>query len=331
MAYRRSVRCGVSFGARIYRCSNGKLIQGLSCCLSDPLPTMPESGTPVVSTTITLPQLVSNTPESVGIVIWRVACPGGVSALVGSIQRAYGLYGTQPAPGFPTFGIRQNNWVVGSRIAIEPNTVRSYFPVGTPVVYSFSFVFEIDPIVTDLSPIDFNKALEVEVYGTSANPLLPNLLTSMALPDYNPALYPSNSAPMPVTGYNSGAYYDSTHGGEGMLVQVVDVGGGPFFFAAWYTFDKLGVPYWLTAQGAFTKGATQISVPMFYTLGGGFAGNFPPPVQTQSWGTMTVSFPDCNTMSFSYNGAVPGNSNSPAGSGSKTWHRLGAINGFLCN
>ena len=68
---------------------------------------------------------------------------------------------------------------------------------------------------------------------------------------------------------------------------------------------------------------------MQYNSGGGFAGNFTA-VTRNPWGTMSFAFPDCNTMSFSYASASGVSGNTPQGSGTRTWKRIGNINNLGC-
>ena len=295
-------------------------------CLSDPLPTGPTEGT-YSSNRIVLPTSPGTGSETVTLNLWRVACAGGRSAFMGAIIRDTANALTIPTPDFPAFEIAQGSETIPIvRVADEPNTVRSFITVGFPVIGTVTpFVFE-NHREAPFGPIDYNQAFNISVFAGST-PILAGLISA-----YDPTQYPSNSEPMPITGYNSGGYYDSTHGGEGMLVEVIDTGAtSRVFFAAWYTFDSLGLPFWLTAQGAFTAGATQLSVPGYFTTGGGLGGNFTPPTSLNQWGTLSFNFSDCNTMNFTYSGATIGVASGPAGSGSRTWKRIGVINGFSCD
>jgi hypothetical protein len=44
---------------------------------------------------------------------------------------------------------------------------------------------------------------------------------------------------------------------------------------------------------------------------------------------MSVQFPNCNQLTFSYSGAASG-SVVPGGTGTKTWTRIGSINSLAC-
>lgn len=292
-------------------------------CLSDPLPIAPGEG-PYWTGSATLP-LSSPGFETVSVAYWRVACPGGRSAFVGLISRSQASFLSYPAPEFPSFTIAQgSNRIDNVRVNVEPNTVRSAIYPGTLIAGAMTFVFENMPN-TGTPQIDFNQAFEVDLNNGGTQPALIG-----QIPAYDRTQYPTNSGSMPITGYNSGAYYDSAHGGEGMVVEVLDTGNTYTLFATWYTFDQLGIPFWLVAQASFSPGTQQVTAQTFDATGGGFAGNFTPPLNRSTWGTITFSFPDCNTMSFSYDGATDPSLKGPAGSGARTWQRLGSMNALTC-
>ena len=132
----------------------------------------------------------------------------------------------------------------------------------------------------------------------------------------------------------SSSYFDPAHGGEGFVLEVYDNPGGTTrtVFAAWYTYDPLGLPFWLIGQGVINVGANVMTgAPVYYYTNGGFAGDFGATVDSHPWGTITMSFANCNTLNFSYNGATdPNVVDGPAGSGTRTWVRLADINGLNC-
>jgi len=120
------------------------------------------------------------------------------------------------------------------------------------------------------------------------------------------------------------------------VTQVLDNGDGATrtLFATWYTYDQLGLPFWLVAQGSFPIGSTQLTnVQVLYATGSSFAAQPPPPspaVKANVWGTINVSFTDCQTIKFSYNGSAGTVSGGPQGNGQRTWKRLGVINSLAC-
>ena len=102
------------------------------------------------------------------------------------------------------------------------------------------------------------------------------------------------------------------------------------------TSDSTGTPYWLIGSGVTNVGSNgvwpnNVTVTLAYTSGGGFAGNFGASATKALWGTINLSFPDCNTMTFNYattGAGIP--SGVPTGNGSKTWQRLTQVNGLTC-
>ena len=299
-------------------------------CLNSPIPAGLYSNDPAkLTTTIQL----SGDPlgdaeeqaytENDTVTIFRVPCGPTASAVLVEIDRP----STASTVNYPVFpGV-----VIGTgyvpRVAADPNTFFSNTVAYDPVVDASNvYVFE-NYIGTT---VNYNQALSVTVNnlqsGAGAD------VVTYSVPAYNASAYAANSQPLPISGYQSGNFYDATRGGEGIQIEVGDVGVATStrsITIAWYTFDDSGTPYWLYGQANFTTGATSVSVPMYYGTGGGFAGDYTSVAFTQ-WGNVTVNFPDCNTMKFTYasNAGLP--EPVPVGSGSKTWTRLTQLNGLTC-
>jgi hypothetical protein len=104
------------------------------------------------------------------------------------------------------------------------------------------------------------------------------------------------------TGLND-AWFNADTNGQGFFFNVFP--DGNTVFLSWFTFDinrpdnsvpfELGDPgqRWLTAQGGYDQGVASLNV--FLTEGGRFDSGTPVPVtDPQPYGTMTVSFSDCN-------------------------------------
>ncbi|MEP6940442.1 MAG: hypothetical protein ABI846_11825 [Rudaea sp.] len=323
----------------------------------EPLPVTPSG--PLYGGAVTLyaynTQLVNHdTTENVTITIWRLPCSssgdktgynpdgGAVAATLIRIQRSAASNGTTLIyPTFPAIRIAQGsigfddaNFRDYARVVAEPNTVIADTNIDAPVISSTTYVLENYPY-SGASVFAFNQSFQIRFDNgytdTSGNPIGQ---TVFSIPAYNPTAssYPAASQPLPINGYLSGSWYDPTHSGEGILTQVYDNDGKTRIFAAtWYTFDQAGIPFWLVASATFSVGATSIpNMAVGYRTGGGFAGSFTPPAPQQNWGTMTVSFPNCQKMTFSYNGAATAVNGGPAGSGTKTFTRLGSINSLAC-
>lgn len=286
------------------------------------------------------------TTENLTVTIWRVPCSssgdklsynpdgGPVAATLVRLTRSSANEGnTDVFPEFPNLGIAQGSVTFSDsnldyyvRAATEPNTVIAD-AYGSTFVYSTTYVLE---NYAGANIFAFNQAFQIQFDNGNTNGQF-----IFSVPDYNPtpSTYPAASQPLPIDGYLSGSWYDPTHSGEGILTQVYDQNGTIRTFAAtWYTFDSSGRPFWLVAAGSFTIGATSIqNLPVFYRTGGGFAGNFTPPLAQPSWGTMSVSFPNCNQMTFTYNGTTASGITPPvAGSGTKTFSRIGVLNSLAC-
>ena len=312
-------------------------------CLADPLPTAPSGPTTTIQMDLYTRDDNGNalTPELVTIYLWRMACSssgnltpynvdnGPNAALLMRIQRDSTVDGnTTQFPTFPYLTSTQNGGVSLVRAAMEPNTVVSDGPFDAPVYVSTTYVLENYPYSgSGFTYFDYDNTLTIDPviggFGTSA--------VSTDIGGYSPNQndYPAAYQNLPIDGYMSSAYYDTAHSGEGLVVQIYDNPGGTSrtVFASWYTYDTVGLPYWLAAQGTMPVGANSIAnAPVYYYTGGGFAGNFTG-VTSNNWGTMSFSWANCNTLNFTYNGNAP---NGPSGNGSRTWTRLSDINGLNC-
>lgn len=323
-------------------------------CAADPLPD--KASGPPYSASVPLYATDPNNPQSAVIevatvTVWRIACSSS------GVQQTYNPNGlpnaitlvridrhddsiTAHVPRFPLLQAKQGTidfTVAGGRnpasfvrAAVEPNTVVSEAPYDSPVVTSTTYVLEnypyqgsgyfafsdaftlrIDPFISGVAPID------------------------ILVPDYVPtqATYPDASRDLPISGYMSSAWYSPAHSGEGLVVQLLDNPDGVTHtvFAAWYTYDALGLPFWLIAQGVVNPGdRTLLNAPVYYFTGGGFAGNFGAAADIHPWGTMSMSFPDCNSIHFTYSGQTDAQTGGPAGSGTRDWTRLANVNGLTC-
>ena len=318
----------------------------------EPLPVAPAAATPTYSRTVTLATNSQNTTEDVRITIWRVACSssgdklsynpdgGYVGATLMRIQRQSAYEGdSQLYPQYPDIRIAQGNIVFDNpnytdyvRVAMEPNTVVSDTMLDAPIINSTTYVLENYPSPT-LGFFDFNNAFNIRFDNGYQNGQ-----TTFQIGAYTPNsnTYPAAFKPMAINGYLTGSWYDPSAGSrEGLVTQILENGDGTrTLFATWYTYDQLGLPFWLVAQTGFPIGSPQLTgVPVFYATGGSFAALPPPPspaVKSNAWGTIDVSFPDCQTLKFSFNGSASAVQGGPQGSGQRTWKRLGSINSLAC-
>jgi hypothetical protein len=316
-------------------------------CLADPLPTAPSGPTDTFQMSLYTRSENGDPlePETVTVQIWRVACSSSGTltpyntdglqnaALLMRITRDQVNDGhTDYFPTFPYLtAIQTNTTPKLVRAAMEPNTVVSDGPFDAPVYVSTTYVIENYPYVgSGVTLFNYRHDLTIDPviggFGTSA--------VTRPIQDYAPnqTSYPAAFQNLTIDGYLSSAWYSPGHGGEGLVVEIYDNADGTTrtIFAAWYTYDVNGLPFWLVAQGVMNLTANSVAnVPVYYYTGGGFAGDFTG-VDTNNWGTMSISFPDCQTMNFTYNGATDASIGGPSGTGSRTWKRLADINGLNC-
>ncbi|HEX3895065.1 MAG TPA: hypothetical protein VHW73_02535 [Rudaea sp.] len=291
--------------------NDSKSVTGLLSLRGDPVSTDPAEST---------------FTESDTIVIFRVPCSGGKSAVLMEIIRPTNA-AAYPYPIFP--GVTIGSGYV-PRIVADPNTFYSTTFAYDPVQVTQAYVFDRIYGVGDTT--DFNQALSIFVTNLQSGSSETTEL--FPIPAYNPANYAAASQPLPISGYLTGTWYDSAHSGEGIQTEVGDFGTAGtqrFVSVSWYTYDATGTPYWLIGSGLITIGANSALVTLGYNTNGGFAGNFGSKATQALWGTINLSFPDCNTMTFDY--ATTGTgipTGVPTGSGSKTWKRLTQVNGLTC-
>jgi len=288
-------------------------------CLAYPLPS-PSGPTWTATALLELGTTESGKHETVNFVFWRTPCTGGKSALLGKVFRDQASVNKFPAPIYAGLRVSQGaiqNHLV--RIATEPNTVLSNVPLDADISDSVTFVFENDASAS----IDYSQAINLTINAADS------AIVSVAIPAYDEMQYPTADLSLQVSGYLSGNWFDPAHGGEGAQVEVgATTGSSRYLVFAWYTYDPSGTPFWLFGLGSFNAGDRSANVTVAYESGGGFAGTGS--ASQSSWGNVTVDFPDCNSMHFTYqaNAGLP--ADVPQGSGSKTWTRLTAINGLSC-
>jgi hypothetical protein len=319
-------------------------------CASYPLPDTP-SGPDRQSVTVPLYTRDGSgnpgTPENVTITIWRVACSssgfetpynfdGGSNAmLLMRIDRSSNSTDVVPTMPLLTSGQATSGGTVQSyiRAAQDPNTVASELPFDASI-FATSSVYVLEnydnPDVLGQTFFDYTFNFQID-------PVLDNNCTGCAtigVAGYDPTQsgYPAAFQDLPIDGYMSSAWYDPAHSGEGIMVQIYNNPGDATrtLFAAWYTYDDNGIPFWLAIQGTAAVGSNSFTnVPVYYYSGGGFAGNFNSVTQ-HNWGTMNIYFPNCSQMDFDFNGAATDIAGGPAGQGSRSFKKLADINGLNC-
>ncbi|MEP6485404.1 MAG: hypothetical protein ABJB01_13215 [Rudaea sp.] len=268
--------------------------------------------------------------ETVAVIVFRVVCSGGKSATLVEIDRPNNA-STTNYPVVPAFLVTNASLPSGivPRISEDPNTFYSNAYAGIPLFQSSVFVLE---NTFGGTIIDYNQPLSLYVSNLLSGP--DASLQRFDLGAYTPSQYADASKALKINGYFSGNWYDKNHSGEGIQTEIGEVGtatSSRYLTVAWYTFDADGLPYWLFGSGVFTAGDRSVNVGLYYSSNGGFAGDFGAKTTSLLWGTMLVSFPDCNTIDFTYaTTGVDIPAFVPQGSGTKTWKRLSNINGLTC-
>lgn len=309
-------------------------------CMADPLPDQPSG--PTYNQNVSLAAYNGNTgqvdsTEIVTITIWRVACSSTEYYNSATLMRIKRNSNSQVIyPLFPSIRLSQGSIGFGdsdypeniARVAIEPNTILSDIQVDTPVINDMTFVLE-NYDSTQTSVFDFNLPFRLRFDNLFSS----NNLFYIDVPLYNPntSTYPEAFMNLPISGYLGTSWY-TPGSGEGIVMQVYERLNQPNTMVVsftWSAYNTDGHPVFLLGQVEIARGSRSITTPMYYTTGGSLGGSGPiDPLHT--WGTATVSFPDCNSMTLSY-ASVPGlPSYIPQGNGSRDWIRLGRLNGLNC-
>lgn len=263
------------------------------------------------------------------ITVFRVPCSGGTSATLLEIDRPSTVdHNNTRYPTLPAVSVAQGSNNIYVRMANDPNTFLSASYSLTPLVDSSVYVLENyygNPV-----QLDYNQAFQLTVDNFITSD--PNRKTTYNVPAYNPFNYDETALSLPISGYMSTNWANPNQSGEGVVVQVYDDydSATRTLALAWFTYDELGLPFWIYGQATFDIGARTLDVPTYYFQNGLFAPATPSAdAGHQSWGTITLNFPDCGHMHMQFDGsaaAVQG----PAGSGDETFVRVADVNGLVC-
>jgi hypothetical protein len=127
--------------------------------------------------------------------------------------------------------------------------------------------------------------------------------------------------PVPNAGL-SGSFFDPARNGEGLIVEWLTNGD---VLVVFFTYDTEGNQLWLFGQAPSNGKAVTLTAlyPTAFTpWGRGFDAD---DVSLESWGTFTLTWTDCNSMTFEYNSTVEG-----YGSGTRNYTRLSTLAGVTC-
>ena len=120
----------------------------------------------------------------------------------------------------------------------------------------------------------------------------------------------------------SGSWYDPTHNGEGIILEVLTNGQG---LVQWFTYDLSGNPMWVQGIGLIT-GSTLTVDSLFTTSGTRWGNGFDSDaVNFRDWGSLKMVFDGCDSAQVDYE------STAGFGSGTLNMQRLTRLLGITCS
>ena len=120
----------------------------------------------------------------------------------------------------------------------------------------------------------------------------------------------------------TGAWFDPAQSGHGLFIEILN---DNRFLAWWFAFNPAGTEQsWFGGVGTYS-GNTATITDEYQTIGGRWIPNFDPSrIVNSAWGTLTITFTDCN------HGRVDFNSVAGYGTGSMNLTRLTQPAGLSC-
>jgi hypothetical protein len=150
---------------------------------------------------------------------------------------------------------------------------------------------------------------------------LTRIVTLLGLGCTYPAAQDDPLPPVPEQALLSGSWYDPTHNGEGLNLEMLADGRALVY---WFSYDKQGNRRWFFGIGEYREGKLVFD-DMQTSSGGIFGPDFDPDsVEFKSWGTLEMEL-TCNEGTVSYSSSEDG-----FGSGELNVVRLTSIEGLNC-
>ena len=122
----------------------------------------------------------------------------------------------------------------------------------------------------------------------------------------------------------SGSYYNPNQSGHGIFLEILSPSRGLF---TWYVYDGQGSQVYLVADGPIT--GNRLSAQAFITRGMRFGSFNPQQTVVEPWGTITLDFNSCNSITMSWQTTYSLNG-FQFSNGSTPLTRLSAIDGVKC-
>lgn len=124
----------------------------------------------------------------------------------------------------------------------------------------------------------------------------------------------------------SGLWYNPAQSGHGFEVTAIDADTAS---VAWYVYNKAGHPIWVSALLDETAPGV-LSGPASYIDGIKFGEFTSGNRQIKPWGTLKLTFTDCETASVEYNGTLTLADGSNFGTGTLPLKKLAGVAGLAC-
>ena len=119
-----------------------------------------------------------------------------------------------------------------------------------------------------------------------------------------------------------GKYDDPSHDGEGWILEVIDETTAVVY---WFSYDSNGEQVWMISMADIDNNG--IAGELLSTSGPVFGQDFnPDDVRYEDWGTLTMSFADCNLARVEYDSPL-----AEFGSGGLLPQRLTSLSGLPCH
>lgn len=108
--------------------------------------------------------------------------------------------------------------------------------------------------------------------------------------------------------HSAGIFWNPSRSGEGMQIVYSQVGTTPFLAVTFYTYDLQGNPMYLVGAAPIDRSkAGPHAIPISMTRGARFGSAFnPSDVAVTSWGTINLTFADCDNVIIEYSSTISG-------------------------
>ena len=289
------------------------------------------SGTEIIHSGIIQLTGEAGTLRDVELTVWRKGCAeAGRSVILVDLKPVDDSDGMDEWVFTPWFwAATRRAPQIKMRAISEPNT--SYATDETQKLWergSYTLFLENPSIYSEfgyimVNPEEYNGAWQLRVRDVG-NPTVNTL--EIDIPAYTNNL---QTPLMALTGRLSGTWVVSGVPDQGIVLAFEEEGSSlmprGLFFMSWYTFDDRGALLWLTGNGFYERGATEITVDILLVTHGRFLGT--EEAEREIVGTARIVAQDCNSLVLEYDLEAIG-----LGSGAEILQRIFSleIQGYAC-